>query len=87
MTRIALFGFLLFAPKAFAQDEVDPESGRTIKYKEETSIDFDEVDVTGELVKPQGALVSERRRASFNPLIQLRTDFNEEMRQSVDEVK
>jgi len=76
---------LTMSSTAFAQ-ETDGE-GRQIKYKERTEIDFEGVDVTGELVKPQGALTLERRKANFNPLIKLRTDFNEEMKQSVNEVK
>ena len=76
---------LTFSSTAFAQDS-DSE-GRQIKYKERTEIDFEAVDVAGELVKPQGALTLERRKANFNPLIKLRTDFNEEMKQSVNEVK
>lgn len=72
---------------AFAQDEVDEESGRRIKYSERTEIDFESVDVNGELVKPEGSLLLDRKRASFNPLIRLREDFNEEMKNSVDEIK
>jgi hypothetical protein len=88
MTRIALIAMgALFAVPAFAQEEVDTESGRNIKYKERTEIDFEGVDVTGELVKPQGSLLLDRRKANFNPLIKLRENFNDEMKQSVDEIK
>lgn len=84
MTRTAIIAALgLFvAGPAFAQDD-----GRSVKYKERTVIDFEGVDVTGELVKPQGQLLLDRRKADFNPLIKLRTNFNEEMKQSVDQVK
>lgn len=69
---------------AFAQEgEGEPR----VIYKERTEVDFEGVDVAGELVKPQGALLLDRKRAAFNPLIKLRTDFNTEMSQSVDEVK
>lgn len=74
--------FAVFATPALAQDD-----NREVKYKERTEIDFEGVDVTGELVKPQGQLLLDRRKASFNPLIRLREDFNKEMQQSVDEVK
>jgi hypothetical protein len=75
--------FLLFLISlAYAQDE-----SRDIKYKDRTEIDFEGVDVTGQLVKPQGALLLDRKRASFNPLIKLRTDFNPEISTSVNEVK
>jgi hypothetical protein len=86
MTRLLFFALATtFTSNAFAQ-EVD-EEGRQIKYKDRTEIDFEGVDVTGELVKPQGQLLLDRRKANFNPLIKLRTNFNEEMKQSVNEVK
>jgi hypothetical protein len=80
---------LLLALPAFAQDEAPAgdDSGRQIKYKERTEIDFEGVDVTGELVKPQGQLLLDRRKANFNPLIKLREDWNDEMKASVDEIK
>lgn len=68
---------------AFAQSEDD----KKVVYKERTEIDFDGVEVAGELVKPQGALLLDRKRANFNPLIKLRTNFDDEMDQSIDEVK
>ena len=81
---LALVGaFAIFATPALAQDD----ENRQVKYKERTEIDFEGVDVQGELVKPQGQLLLDRRKASFNPLIRLREDFNNEMKQSVDEVK
>jgi len=93
MTRMLFvaLGLMLGMP-AFAQNAPAPasdtdESGRQIKYKERTEIDFEGVDVTGELVKPQGQLLLDRRRANFNPLIKLRDNWNDEMKQSVDEIK
>jgi hypothetical protein len=79
---ILVFAFISLAP-AFAQDEEEPK----VIYKARTEIDFEGVEVAGELVKPQGALLLERKRANFNPLIKLRTDFDDEMEKSVDEVK
>lgn len=76
----------LLSGAAVAQ-EVDESSGRSIKYKERTEIDFEGVDVTGDLIKPQGMLLMDVKRKQFNPLIRLRENFDEEMKQSVDEVK
>jgi len=73
---------LLVTFLCFAQDD-----DRDIRYKEKTEIDFEELDVEGELVKPQGALLLDRKRATFNPLIKLRSDFNPEMSKSVSEIK
>jgi len=63
------------------------EPAPIVVYRERTEIDFESVDITGELVKPEGNLITERTEAVFNPLIRLRTDWNEEMSASVNEIK
>jgi hypothetical protein len=75
---------LMFSGAAFADD--NQEEPKVI-YKERTEIDFEGVEIAGELVRPQGSLVIERNRAKFNPMIKLRTDFDDEIDKSVDEVK
>jgi len=70
---------------AVAQESED--DGRKIIYKARTEIDFEGVDVAGELVKPQGALLLDRKKGSFNPLIRLREEFNVEMENSVNYIK
>jgi hypothetical protein len=82
LSALLLVSSFIAAP-AFAQEEEE----RKIEYKSRTEIDFEGVEVDGELVKPTGALLLARKRADFNPLIQLREDFNEEMDQSVNQVK
>ena len=84
MKTILFIFALLFPLSAHAQDE---EEGRKVIYKQRTEIDFDSVDVNGELIKPAGALLIDRKRAKFNPLIRLRTDWREEMKKSIDKVK
>ena len=75
----------LGAASALAQ-EVDDDD-RKIVYKARTEIDFEGVDVAGELVKPQGALLLDRKKGSFNPLIRLREEFNVELENSVNYIK
>jgi hypothetical protein len=84
--RILLAVIGLSAPAVASAQDTD-DSGRQIKYKERTEIDFEGVDVNGELVKPAGQLLLDRRKANFNPLIRIRENFSEEMKQSIDEVK
>ena len=60
---------------------------KNITYSERTEIDFEAIDIDGELVRPQGALLIERGSVRFNPLIELRLDFNEEMNRSVNSIK
>jgi hypothetical protein len=79
---------LLLATMAHAGDNVElDENGRKVVYKAATSIDFEDLEIEGILQKPQSALVLERKKANFNPLIKLRTDWQDAMEQSVDEVK
>jgi hypothetical protein len=67
---------------AIAQDKDE-----NVIYNSRTEIDFEGVDVEGQLVKPQGSLILDRQTARFNPLIKLRTDFNPEMSMSINEIK
>ena len=76
---------LTFSSAAVAADIEAPEP--QVVYKQKTEIDFEGIELTGELVKPQGTLLITRKQASFNPLIKLRSDFDDEMSASVDEVK
>lgn len=87
---VAVLSLSLTSASAFAQDDEGGEGGeddRKVTYKAKTEIDFEGLDVSGELVKPSGSLVAETKRAAFNPLIRLRMDFNQEMVESVDEIK
>lgn len=76
---------LLILGVSFAGDSSNEEP--KVVYKAKTEIDFEGVEIDGELVKPQGQLILDRQRAQFNPLIKLRTDFDDEMDKSVDEIK
>ena len=70
---------------AFAQESADGEP--EIRYRARTEIDFEGVDVAGELVRPTGALLLDRKKGSFNPLIRLREEFNLEMEHSVNFIR
>lgn len=75
--------FYFMMSLALGQDKSD----RQVEYQKKTEIDFEALDIDGELVKPQGSLVIDRKRATFNPLIKLRSDFNPEISTSVTEIK
>tara|TARA_R110002153_G_scaffold27361_3_gene84934 strand:+ start:7404 stop:7628 length:225 start_codon:yes stop_codon:yes gene_type:complete len=72
--------FYFLVGLAFAQD-------RNVQYEKRTEIDFEAIDVDGQLVKPQGSLIVERGNVKFNPLIELRMDWDLEMAASVREIK
>lgn len=85
---VALLALGAYSRPALAEeDEIDADSGRKIQYKSKTEIDFEGLDVEGEMVKPSSALVLDRKKASFNPLIKMRENFNPEMEESIDEVR
>ena len=73
---------LFLASVAIAGDGDDK-----VVYKSKTEIDFEDLEIEGILQRPQSALVLERKQASFNPLIKLRVNFNEEIEDSVQEVR
>lgn len=75
----------LMAVPAFAQD--DDEGDSNVRYKSKTEIDFEDVGVDGELKKPHGAYLLDKRQSAFNPLIQMKLDFNPEMVRSVNEIR
>ena len=82
MCAVALMG--LVAAPAFAQEErVIQEEDRTV-YRKKTVIDFTDVAVEGELTKPEGSYSVSKKKTRFDSLIKVRTDFNPELQQSVD---
>ena len=78
---------LMFSTAAMAEDPVSPDEDRKVVYKQRTEIDFEGVEVEGALVRPQGALILDRKIGSFNPLIRLRMDFEPELNNSVNLIK
>ncbi|MCP4868952.1 MAG: hypothetical protein GY898_09555 [Proteobacteria bacterium] len=81
---LALLVSATFAVPVMAQDE---DSDANVRYKKKTEIDFEDVSVDGELKKPHGAYLLDKRQSSFNPLIRLKENFNEEMLNSVNQVR
>ena len=80
---LTLFMLSTFSPAVADKGENEPK----VIYKSKTEIDFEGVEIQGELVRPQGSLILDRKRAQFNSMIKLRTDFDDEMDKSVDEIK
>ncbi len=80
---------LLAAPAVLAQADDDvPAQGPRYIVKDVTILDVEEdVQVTADVVRPTGVLVGEARRAGFEPMIDLRLDFREEIESSVDSVR
>ena len=76
----------LMMPAIAHADDTKKEEPKVV-YKQKTEIDFESVEISGELVRPQGSLILDRKRASFNSMVWIRTDFDDEMDKSVEEIK
>ena len=59
----------------------------SVVYKEKTEIDFESVEIEGNLKKPNQALITENARAIFNPLVQIRLSWTKEMSNSINNIK
>lgn len=67
---------ILFFLMAYADEPI-------IVYKKETTIDFEGLEVEGQVKKPPGILSMERTKAKFNPLVQLKESFGPEIEESI----
>jgi len=79
----SIFLLALLTSSVYADEPEEPK----VIYKQKTEIDFEGLEIEGELLKPHGSLLLGRQAAKFNPLIKLRTDFDDEMDKSVQEIK
>lgn len=87
MKKFIIAGLLavgMGATPAMAQDVVQEED-RTI-FKKKTSIDFSDVNISGELTKPEGAFVGVRKNVKFKNFIKVRQNFRPEIFASADNI-
>ena len=81
---------LALSSLALAQDEggaaATPADGgaEEVMYKKTTIIDFSDVTITGELTKPEGSYLMNKKKANFDLLIRVRDNFLPEMIKTVD---
>ena len=84
MLSILMIGVALASDNDVSLDET---SDRKVIYRQKTEIDFEGLDIEGTLVKPSSSLILERKKAAFNPLVKIRTDWNDMIEESIDEAK
>jgi hypothetical protein len=83
VVALVLQGTLTIASSARAQDKVVHEDDKVV-FKKKTVIDFNDVTLEGDLTKPEGSYILNRRKAKFGSLIKLRENFEPELQKSVD---
>lgn len=80
LTAIAVA--LALAAPSLAEDAVVEESDKVV-YNKKTVIDFSDVNIEGELTKPEGSYIKNRKKTRFRNLIELRGNFRPELKRSV----
>lgn len=68
---------------AAAEDKVIREDDRVV-FKKKTVVDFSDVTLEGELTKPEGSYLLNRKKTKFSSLIRIRDNFLPELQKSVD---
>jgi hypothetical protein len=75
---------------AFAQEEPTEATDKVVqeqdvtKFKKKTVIDFSDVTIQGELTKPEGSYLLNRKKTNFRSLLKTRTNFLPELLNSTD---
>ncbi|HEX5661766.1 MAG TPA: hypothetical protein VFX59_31460 [Polyangiales bacterium] len=82
---VAMFAAALIAGGAQAQDEESKPAGGG-SAAGATTYDFEDDLVSGDLVRPDGELLSVRRRGNRASLIQIREHFIPEMLKSIEDL-
>jgi len=75
-------GIMLASSTVWAQNVIQEED--RVVYEKKSTVDFSDVNIEGELSKPEGSYIKNRKRTRFRSLIELRGHFRNEMRRSVD---
>jgi hypothetical protein len=60
---------------------------KKVEYRKTQDVNFDAVDVDGQVRNPDGAYVVQKRVIDFMPLYKVRRNFDENIKESVDYVK
>lgn len=82
MKLIIIFS-LLFSSVAFAQEKKNVR----YEYKKFEKFDFDEIGVEGEAGAPGDISISPRGRSEFKNKLPERTNFNKEMKKTIDVIR
>ena len=84
---------LLSAASALAEEpasqgetasEPQAEPTTEVVYEQKTVLDFSDVTLEGELARPEGSYLLNRKKARFGSLVELRGDFVPELTKSLD---
>lgn len=72
------------AETASAQEDTVIRQADRTEYKKKTVIDFSDVTIQGELTKPEGSYLLNRKKTNFKSLLKARADFLPELLTSTE---
>lgn len=81
---VCLLVMVSFSGAALAQEEGVVQQPDKTEYKKKTIIDFSDVTIQGELTKPEGSYLLNRKKTKFRTLLKTREDFLPELANSID---
>lgn len=79
---LILLTVILMTANVLAQ-EATQEADR-VSYKKRTVVDFSDVTIEGELTKPEGSYLVNRKKTRFRNLIEVRAHFRTELNRTVN---
>ncbi|MBI3185607.1 MAG: adventurous gliding motility protein CglF [Myxococcales bacterium] len=82
MSRLFLLATLAFTGAALAQDKGEGN----VRYAKQTTINFEDDTIEGDLTKPDGEYVEARKKVKHSNLIRIREEFKDKVMQSVGEL-
>jgi hypothetical protein len=80
---VSVLGVLAFGGAAWAQEE---QAGDKVVYRKKTVIDLSGAVIEGELTKPEGSYIVNRKVSRFSTLITLRENYVPELLISPDQL-
>jgi hypothetical protein len=86
MKRLFVIGGLALATVAFADGEGSKGGDENVRYSKQTTINFEDDTIEGDLTKPDGEYVEARKRVAHSNLIRIREEFKDKVMQSVGEL-
>lgn len=76
---VCILGFMLFSTSTVW--------AKKVQYRKTQDVNFDAMDVDGQVRNPDGAYVVQKRVIEFLPLYKVRKNFDENIKESVEYVK
>ena len=84
LRSLAMAAVLGTSASALAQEDTVVREADKVEYKKKTIIDFSDVTIQGELTKPEGSYLLNRKKTKFQSLLKLRGNFLPELFNSID---